>query len=192
MEVVSTVSKVHKEGQAKLDEFEEKVSAAILEIERETSDQELRTGLSRLFFSKAEKMQLKDGAMVVVLEVPVPFLKEFKEIQDAFSGSLEKKMPGASVVVFGARTILPKSYKYKRPIDRTQTAVHEAWINDMLYPIEAVGKRTRYHVDGSKTIKILVDKKHIKDFEPRSKILSEIYKQKTNKNLAFEFVSGEF
>jgi small subunit ribosomal protein S7e len=34
------------------------------------------------------------------------------------------------------------------------TAVHEKILDDLVYPTEIVGKRTRVKVDGSKTIKV--------------------------------------
>lgn len=38
------------------------------------------------------------------------------------------------------------------------TAVHEATLNDLVYPAEIVGKRIRVKLDGSRLIKVHLDK----------------------------------
>lgn len=38
------------------------------------------------------------------------------------------------------------------------TTVHENTLNDLVYPAEIVGKRTRVKLDGSKLIKVHLDK----------------------------------
>ncbi|VDM76151.1 unnamed protein product [Strongylus vulgaris] len=60
------------------------------------------------------------------------------------------------------RRILPKPLrgskkvpmKQKRPRSRTLTAVHEAWLDEMVFPAEVVGKRTRVKLDGKKLLKV--------------------------------------
>lgn len=71
---------------------------------------------------------------------------------------LEKKFSDRHVVFVAQRRILPKegrksSAKQPRPRSRTLTAVHGAILDDLVYPSEIVGKRTRVKTDGSKTIR---------------------------------------
>jgi small subunit ribosomal protein S7e len=44
----------------------------------------------------------------------------------------------------------------KRPFSRTVTAVHDAILEDVVYPTEIVGKRTRVRLDQSKLLKMYV------------------------------------
>ena len=60
------------------------------------------------------------------------------------------------------RRILPKPQRgknrkplgQKRPRSRTLTAVHEAILQDIVFPAEVVGKRIRVKLDGKQTIKV--------------------------------------
>ncbi|XP_010790461.1 small ribosomal subunit protein eS7 [Notothenia coriiceps] len=71
----------------------------------------------------------------------------------------------ASYDVVFQRRILPKptrksrtKNKQKRPRSRTLTAVHDAILEDLVFPSEIVGKRIRVKQDCSRLIKIHLDK----------------------------------
>lgn len=61
------------------------------------------------------------------------------------------------VVVIATRRIVrppKKGSAVQRPRSRTLTSVHEAVLEDVVYPAEIVGKRIRYRLDGSKIMKV--------------------------------------
>lgn len=47
-----------------------------------------------------------------------------------------------------------KGSAVQRPRSRTLTAVHDAILEDLVYPAEIVGKRVKYRIDGSKIMKV--------------------------------------
>ncbi|KAI9189285.1 ribosomal protein S7A [Blastocladiella emersonii ATCC 22665] len=77
--------------------------------------------------------------------------------------------------------------KQMRPRSRTLTAVHESILDDLVYPTEIVGKRTKLRVDGSKTTKVFLDKKDATYLEYKLDTFSAVYKQLTGKDVHFEF-----
>merc|ERR1712029_641948 len=87
----------------------------------------------------------------------------FQKIQARLVRELEKNFSGKHVVFIAQRRILPKptrkanKLKQKRPISRTLT-VHDSILDDLVYPAEIVGKRIRIRLDGTRLIKVHLDK----------------------------------
>lgn len=74
---------------------------------------------------------------------------------------MEKKFSDKHVVFVAQRRTLAKPtrtsrVRQKRPRSRTLTDVHEKILEDLVYPTEIVGKRTRFGVDGAKLLKVSV------------------------------------
>ncbi len=94
--------------------------------------------------------------------MPFRLLKAFHKVQTRLVRELEKKFSGKDVVIVANRRIMPKpttGAAIARPRSRTLTAVHAALLEDLVYPTEIVGKRTRYRTDGSKLLKVFLDPK---------------------------------
>ena len=100
---------------------------------------------------------------------------------------------GKHVVFIAQRTILGDSYsrstktKGPRPRSRTLTKVHEAILEDMVYPTEIVGKRTRCKVDGTKTLKVFLDPKDQVNVESKLDTFASVYQKLTMKQVQFSF-----
>merc|ERR1712012_1420022 len=84
------------------------------------------------------------GKKAIVIFVPVPQLKAFQKIQVRLVRELEKKFSGKHVVFIAQRKILAKptrkanKLKQKRPRSRTLVSVHNALLDDLVYPAEII------------------------------------------------------
>ena len=121
-------------------------------------------------------------------------------MQQRLTRELEKKFSDRHVLILASRRILPRpkrsnrsrtSQQQKRPRSRTLTAVHDAILADVVYPVEIVGKRLRTKEDGSKVLKVVLDEKERGGVDYRLDTYSEVYRKLTGRVCGFEFpVSG--
>ena len=183
--------KIVKSNGAAPTEFEQQVALELSNVG--ASSAENKAELSGLKISAARELDLDGARKAIIIFVPFRQLKDYHKIQQRLVRELEKKFNGRHVVLVGQRTILPKSVnrsaaqKGPRPRSRTLTAVHDAILEDIVYPTEIVGKRIRYKVDGSKTLKVLLDPKDLVNVETKLDTFSKVYKSLTNKDVVFEF-----
>uniref|UniRef100_A0A8C9KU13 40S ribosomal protein S7 n=1 Tax=Panthera tigris altaica TaxID=74533 RepID=A0A8C9KU13_PANTA len=140
------------------------------------------------------EIEVGGGRKAIIIFVPVPQLKSFQKIQVRLVRELEKKFSGKHVVFIAQRRILPKptrksrtKNKQKRPRSRTLTAVHDAILEDLVFPSEIVGKRIRVKLDGSRLIKVHLDKAQQNNVEHKVETFSGVYKKLTGKDVNFEF-----
>ncbi|KAF9647042.1 40S ribosomal protein S7 [Thelephora ganbajun] len=172
------------------DETELKVVQALIDLENNVPD--LKTELRSLQISAAREVDVRGGKKAIVIFVPVPQLKAFHKVQLRLTRELEKKFSECHVVFVAQRRMLRKPtrtsrVKQKRPRSRTLTDVHEKILEDLVYPTEIVGKRTRVAVDGSKTLKVFLDSKDSTSLEYKLDSFSSVYRRLTGKDVVFEF-----
>ncbi|KAE9379330.1 ribosomal protein S7e [Stipitochalara longipes BDJ] len=162
-----------------------------------------RTGCGPLFLLLHGKESLGARTLTfdraIVIFVPVPSLQGFHRVQQRLTRELEKKFSDRHVLILASRRILPRpkrsnrsrtSLTQKRPRSRTLTAVHDAILTDLVYPVEIVGKRLRTKEDGSKILKVVLDEKEKGGVDHRLDTYSEVYKKLTGRGVNFEFPQG--
>ncbi|KAI9634181.1 ribosomal protein S7e [Dioszegia hungarica] len=173
-------------------EIEQQIAQALLDLE--TNVPELKAELRQLQISAAKEVDVKGGKKAVVVFVPVPMAKAFHKVQQRLTRELEKKLSDKYVVFVSQRRVLPKpkrksgtANKQKRPRTRTLTAVHEKMLEDLVWPSEIVGKRTRVAQDGNKLIRVFLDAKDQNLLEYKLDTFSSVYRQLAGKDVHFEF-----
>ncbi|RXG59356.1 40S ribosomal protein S7 [Armadillidium vulgare] len=187
-------NKISKHTSDTPDDFEIQIGQTLLELENSS---ELKAQLKDLSITGAKQIDVGDKKCIAIF-VPVPLLKSFQRVQQRLVRELEKKFSGKHVVVIAQRRILPKPTrkmkhppKQKRPRSRTLTAVHDAILEDLVYPAEIVGKRIRVRLDSSRLIKVHLDKAQQTNIEHKASYQVEtfaaVYKKLTGKDVTFEF-----
>ncbi|KAJ9608695.1 ribosomal protein S7A [Cladophialophora chaetospira] len=175
-------------------ELETSIATALYELETNIPD--LKAALRPLQFVSARELEVGHGKRAIVIFVPVPLLPGFHKVQQRLTRELEKKFSDRHVLILASRRILPRpkrsnrsrtSQTQKRPRSRTLTAVHDAILADVVYPVEIVGKRLRTKEDGSKVLKVVLDEKERGGVDYRLDTYSEVYRKLTGRVCGFEF-----
>lgn len=178
-------------------DLELQVGKALHDIQ--SANSELAGELRLLQIRGAREVDLGARKALLIL-VPTTQLKQWRRIQSRVIRELEKKLGGGgerSVLMVAFRKIMPKATKGKRgssvsaltvrPRYRTLTAVHDAWLEDLVYPTEVVGKRIRVKTDGSRVTKVFLDAKDQTVLEGKTDVMAAVYCKLTGKNVVFEF-----
>ncbi|KDO59029.1 hypothetical protein CISIN_1g029530mg [Citrus sinensis] len=135
-------------------------------------------------------MDVSGNRKAIVVYVPYRLRKAYRKIHSRLVRELEKKFSGKDVVLIATRRIVrppKKGSAVQRPRSRTLTAVHDAMLEDVVYPAEIVGKRVRYRLDGSKIIKIFLDPKERNNTEYKLESFSGVYRKLTGKDVVFDY-----
>nr|ACV20969.1 small subunit ribosomal protein 7 [Myctolaimus sp. RS5442] len=185
------VGKIVKPDGQPISELEKQIAHSLSDLE---ANSDIKNQLRELYIVGVKEIEIGSKKIIVVF-VPVPQLKQFQKIQVRLVRELEKKHGGKHVLFLARRRILPKpqrgskkiTEKQKRPRSRTLTAVHEAMLNDIVFPAEIVGKRTRVKLDGKRIIKVHLDKNKKTEVEHKVDTFTSVYKNLTGKDVTFEF-----
>uniref|UniRef100_A0A7S2JZT1 40S ribosomal protein S7 n=1 Tax=Zooxanthella nutricula TaxID=1333877 RepID=A0A7S2JZT1_9DINO len=183
--------KIVKDKGAAPTELEEEVAKALFDIEVSPSS-DIKAEIRDVLISSAQDVEVKNRVALVV-HVPFRAWKTVRKIQGRLVRELEKKFNKKHVIFVATRTILDKNFRRKgmkvRPRSRTLTSVHESILEDVVGPTEIFGKRTRIGVDGTKTLKVILDPKDKdkENVEAKLATFAGVYKKLTNKEAVFMF-----
>jgi small subunit ribosomal protein S7e len=181
--------KLKKSSRANPTDLEEQVAQAIFDLE--IHHKNLKAALTNLTFNTAKEIEISPAKKALVIFFPLRFIRTYRKIQKQLTSELEKKFSGKHVIMLGQRKIARKP-KSHREIQRSRTmqAVHEAILDDIVYPCDIVGKRTHVSVDGSQKLQIYFDQRDKDRVEGRLETFSVLYKKLTGKDARFGFMSN--
>lgn len=170
-------------------EFELKVAE---ELQKLVSG-DMKTELEGMYMLGAKEVDVPTSKKAIVILIPYKQLALVRKVQVRLVRELEKKMAGKNCVILPQRTIHGDSFNRSTktmgvlPRSRTLTAVHEAILEDLVYPTEIVGKRTRYRVDTAKQLKVYLHPRDQVNTETKLETFAAVYKKLTSKDVVFEF-----
>eukprot|EP01133_Synstelium_polycarpum_P015019 gene15019-17763_t len=188
--MLTTKKKIVKPTGKEATEFENTVAQALLDLENNNGEFK---DLKELHIVSAKEIDVAESKKAVVIFVPFRQLKAYNRIQQKLVWELEKKFGGKTVMFIGQRRIIKQvssSHKVdqqRRPISRTLRAVHDAILEDLVFPNNIVGRRLRFRLDGTKLHKIYLDRKEMTLTEHKLDSFSAVYHKLTGKEVIFEF-----
>ena len=186
------IGKLLKQDNKPATEIERQFAQALVDV---GNAGDVKSQLAELYILGVREIEMGGGKSALLVFVPVPQLKAFHKVQDKIVRELEKKFNGRHILFLAKRRILPKPLrgtkarpqKQKRPRSRTLTAVHEAWLDEIVFPAEVVGKRIRVKLDGKKIYKVHLDRSQQTNIGHKIDTFAAVYRKLTGKEVQFEF-----
>ena len=150
--------------------------------------------LNQIYITKAELHEYtqQDGSKSKVLLVRIPYrsLVPFQKSSSEVIAQLEKKFNWPTIVS-AVRNIQSKSAvthaSQMRPRSRTLTAVHQATLEDVVFPATITGKHTRISADGKKATKIFIDPLDKEIVEDKAEAMAAVYQKLTTHKVTIGF-----
>eukprot|EP01117_Protostelium_nocturnum_P006289 TRINITY_DN226_c0_g1_i2.p1 TRINITY_DN226_c0_g1~~TRINITY_DN226_c0_g1_i2.p1 ORF type:complete len:193 (-),score=57.55 TRINITY_DN226_c0_g1_i2:85-663(-) len=184
---MSARNKIVKREGVEPSDVENQVAQALFDLEQNA---DFKADLKNLHIVSVREVEVSGGRKALVVFVPFVLLKRFHKVQQHLVRELEKKFSGQHVVLVGQRKIQRLNAVkngQRRPFSRTVASVHEKILEDLVYPTEIVGKRTRVRLDGTKLLKVHLDRKDQNNTEYKLDTYASVYRQLTGKQAVFEF-----
>lgn len=124
----------------------------------------------------------------LVVYLPFVYVKNHRALLAKLVNDIQAKRKVPAFIVSHRTLINPKeSFKQKIPRNRTLTSVYDSILEDLIAPATIIGKRARYHLDGSQHLKVFLNDESKAFLESKLSLIAQIYKQLTNRKVSFEF-----
>eukprot|EP01007_Sphenomonas_quadrangularis_P000793 NODE_1642_length_802_cov_816.494024_g1373_i0.p1 GENE.NODE_1642_length_802_cov_816.494024_g1373_i0~~NODE_1642_length_802_cov_816.494024_g1373_i0.p1 ORF type:complete len:220 (-),score=68.78 NODE_1642_length_802_cov_816.494024_g1373_i0:142-780(-) len=181
--------KLKKSSRQNPTELEDQVAHALYDLE--VHHKNLKAALTNLYVNTVKEVEISPSKKALVVFFPLRFIRKYRKIQKQLTTELEKKFSGKHVIMIAQRKIARKP-KSSRQIQRSRTmaAVHEAILEDIVYPADIVGKRIRVAPDGSMKHKVYFDARERDRVEHKLDTFTVLYKKLTGKDTKFGFMSN--
>merc|ERR1711924_508092 len=175
-------------------ELENQVAQAFVDLE--INNEELPF-LKNLHIAGAKEVVVNKSTAAIVIFIPYRLKDLFRKNQVRLVRELEKKFSGQHVVLIAQRKIQDKESRKThkaakgqvRPHSRTLLKVHEAILDDVVYPAHISGKRIRYRIDSSKQLKVFLDNPY--EVSDKLETFSAVYSCLTGKHAVFELPASD-
>jgi len=166
---------------------ERAVAQAMYQIEAK-APADMKKELRRLRIVSCHEIEVSEGQKAIIIQVPFMQRANYRKVQAMLALQMEKKF-GKHVMFVTKRTIVPKPRvaSLYRPRSMTVTNVHEAIINDLVYPANIVGERIRCRPGAKKLRVVLLDNKDKAAFAPKLKSFQAAFRKLTGTEASFEF-----
>lgn len=130
----------------------------------------------------------KKSYTALIVYLPFVYVQNHRALLSKIVNDIQSKKKLPTFVV-SHRTLLNKksAQKQKIPRNRTLTSVYDAILEDLIAPGVIIGKRLRYHLDGSQHTKVFLNEDSRAFLENKTPLIAQIYKQLTNRKVTFEF-----
>ena len=181
-------NRIEKKGEAS--PLEQQVASALNEVAA-SSEEAMKKSLANLKITGAKEVEA-NGLKVVIVTVPYKQIASYRQVSGYLVGEVEKKLPGAQVVIVAKRRAFPKTcehgrrYRAIRPNGRTLRAVNEALLEDVAYPTAIVSKRIHYDLKGGQTTHVFLDPNDKTRVEDRLGGFAIAYERLTGLKTVFE------
>ncbi|KAL7714497.1 40S ribosomal protein S7 [Entamoeba marina] len=146
----------------------------------------------------AKKIPIGQNKKATIIFIPIRMMRYVRLAFGSIIEKLEKSL-GGQVFFIGKRIVAPtvksgqKGAKIFKPISRTRKSVHECYMQEMLYPVQVVGQRTRVSMlnkkpTQSRTIFVGVDDQKTKNaVKAKLQDFTTVYKNITGEQVKFSF-----
>lgn len=155
------------------------------------NDPVLKKGLEDVKIENANEIAMGADKRCYLVQVNESSVKNLQNVHGDITKKLEDHFSTPVVIVPFRKKINGKLFRKYRgtkvPREKTLTAVHEAYLEDLLYPATIVGKRVRYPKGKGRLFKVFVDQLDKDSVEYKTNAIVACYKALTNRDLQIEF-----